>query len=72
MTDRERSLEYSMNPLRPPHSPMCATCRYYHQHYIQCGAQYAPIYTGHCTEPRCKIRKPSDLCDRYEPKEEQP
>lgn len=66
----DRKLEYTLNPARPPRSPMCATCRYYQQHYVRNGTQYAPIYTGHCTEPRTKIRAPYDLCDRYEPKEE--
>lgn len=45
--------------------PLCASCRYYVQHYARTGGQFHPVYDGHCTQGRPKNRKPDENCIYY-------
>lgn len=42
-----------------PQTKCCYNCQYYHQHYGKWGGE---IFAGHCTYPRLKDRKPTDVC----------
>lgn len=47
---------------------MCGMCCHYHQHYVQADFGldgYIPCYSGHCSYPRMKNRKPMDQCENY-------
>ncbi len=74
MTPQERYLNYVHENAQG--MPMCLNCRFYWQHFrlerINENGEmlFAPLHTGHCTEPRIKTRMPFDLCTHYEKKEE--
>ncbi len=43
----------------------CELCKFYIQHYIRCGSQYAKTYDGHCVHGRNKNRKPDEKGCKY-------
>ena len=70
MTPHDRYLAYIHR--KTDGVPMCASCRYYCQHYIYYEdlKRYIPMEDGHCIEPRIKARMPFDMCPRWEPRTE--
>ena len=48
-----------------PKPENCELCKFYIQHYIRCGGQYAKTYSGHCTHGRNKKRKPDEKGCKY-------
>lgn len=44
----------------------CERCKFYMQHYIKSGKQYAKTNSGHCVQGRIKARKPGDTCKFFE------
>lgn len=44
----------------------CERCKFYMQHYIKSGKQYAKTNSGHCVQGRIKARKPGDTCKYFE------
>lgn len=49
----------------------CAECAHYQQHYVRLvSGIFAKCYAGHCTEPRIKTRRPDQVCERYERREQ--
>lgn len=70
MTPYDRYLAYAYK--RHGNVPMCCTCRYFVQHYGYCPELgYYAVHAGHCTEPRCKMRMPFDMCNNWEPRKEE-
>ncbi|MDO4270963.1 MAG: hypothetical protein Q4C72_08595 [Eubacteriales bacterium] len=48
---------------------ICLNCKYFQQHYVRCGGEFAKAGCGHCTERRVKTRLPySKACDKFEQK----
>lgn len=47
--------------------PTCRTCQYFHEHYVRMGAQYLPLYYGHCCYPRVKNRYDHQVCRYWSP-----
>ena len=43
----------------------CELCKFYIQHYIRHGFEYAKTYLGHCTHGRNKNRKPDEKGCKY-------
>ena len=43
----------------------CEHCRFFIQHYVRVGLQYAKTYAGHCGNGRVKDRKPDDKGGKY-------
>ena len=70
MTNHERYRAYFHG--EGNYVPMCDNCQFYVHHYIKTPeGRYTTNHEGHCHEPRVKTRMPFDLCNRYEPKEEE-
>lgn len=43
----------------------CEHCRFFIQHYVRVGLQYAKTYAGHCGHGRIKDRKPDEKGCKY-------
>ena len=43
----------------------CEHCRFFIQHYVRVGLQYAKTYAGHCVHGRNKNRKPDEKGCKY-------
>lgn len=62
----------------PVPEKVCATCRYYIQHYkidriyaqgMRTLGEFSPVNCGHCVKPRIKFRKPDGkACNYWEEK----
>ena len=49
----------------------CENCTHYTQHYVRMErGVFAKCYAGHCMEPRIKVRRPDQVCERYERREQ--
>lgn len=59
----------------PDDSCCCINCHNFRQHYIEDhpGSHLAvPVFFGHCMYPRVKIRRPSDTCEKFKERENEP
>lgn len=43
----------------------CEACRFYIQHYVKVGFQYAKTYAGHCVHGRVRDKKPDEKGCKY-------
>ncbi|MDE7298653.1 MAG: hypothetical protein K2N94_07465 [Lachnospiraceae bacterium] len=51
----------------PPKPMNCEACRFFIQHYMRSGTQYARTNAGHCVHGRIRNRKPEDKnCGYFE------
>lgn len=46
---------------------VCGTCIHYYQHYVL-GDRLKPIplWYGHCSMPKIKVRRPGETCEHWE------
>lgn len=51
----------------------CNGCKHYYRHYLrEKNGRFTEIYIGHCVgTSHSKIRKPDDVCDLFERKDEE-